>query len=264
MESLQSGILAFVQGATEFLPISSSAHLILFPSLFGWQDQGLAFDIAVHVGTLLASVTYFRVQIAAILSAWFRSVLGGERSAESRLGWLLLIASIPVALAGAFAYELVQNEFRSATVIAIATVVFAVLLWYADRFRRAQRTLNDLRLSDAIFIGLGQALAIIPGTSRSGVTITVALLLGLSRQEASRFAFLLAIPAITMAGGWQSIQLIVSDTTVDWPNFGFAMAVSALVAYISIHFFLTFIEKVGMWPFVLYRLLLGAIILTIL
>lgn len=264
MEFIQSGILALIQGATEFLPISSSAHLILLPSQLGWHDQGLAFDIAVHVGTLFASVAYFRSDIRAIVYAWFVSIQRGEVSAESRLGWAILVASIPVALAGALAYDFVQNDLRSVTVVGAATLVFALLLWYADRYRRGQRTLNELRLTDALLIGLGQALAIIPGTSRSGITMTVALGLGFSRKEASRFAFLLAIPTIAMAGGWQLLQLVLGAGAVDWVLFGTAAALSALVAYFCIHYFLTFIEKIGMLPFVLYRLLLGVIILVVL
>ena len=260
MEYVQSGILAFIQGATEFLPISSSAHLILFPTLFGWQDQGLPFDIAVHVGTLIASIGYFRQQIVEIAGAWFGSIMGRESSQESKLGWFIIVASIPVAVSGALAYDLVGSELRSVTVIGLATLIFALLLWYADARRRGQRTLNDLRLKDAILIGLGQAIAIIPGTSRSGITITVALMLGMNRKDAARFAFLLAIPAIAMAGGWQMLQLMASDISVDWVLFGFAIVVSAAIAYLSIHYFLVFIEKIGMLPFVVYRVLLAIVI----
>jgi len=263
-EFLQSGIIAVVQGSTEFLPISSSAHLILLPSLFSWQDQGLAFDIAVHMGTLIASLTFFRSQIIAIVSAWLKSIAGADSSPESRLGWALIVASIPVAVAGALAYDLVKSEFRSVTVIGLATIVFALLLWVADRYRRGTRTLTELRLTDAFLIGIGQALAIIPGTSRSGITMTVALGLRYSRQEAARFAFLLAIPAIGMAGGWQFLQLMMSDTSVDWPRFLLAAAISALIAYLVIHSFLALIEKIGMLPFVLYRMGLGVMILLLL
>ncbi len=264
MELIQSVFLALIQGATEFLPISSSAHLILLPTLFGWRDQGLAFDIAVHVGTLVASVAYFRTQIFSIAISWCGSIVGRGNTAESRLGWFIIVASIPVAVAGAFAYDLVQDELRSVTVIGLATLLFGLLLWYADRFRRGRRTLDDLRLTDALLIGLGQAVAIIPGTSRSGITMTVALMMGLNRKESARFAFLLAIPAIVMAGGYQFLQLMLSDIEVDWLQFGTAMLVSAAVAYLCIHYFLAFIERIGMLPFVLYRVLLAAFILTIL
>lgn len=264
MELWQSGVLALIQGATEFLPISSSAHLILLPTLFGWHDQGLAFDIAVHVGTLFASLVYFRVQISEIAGAWFKSLLGSGTTAESKLGWFIIVASVPVAVSGALAYDLVENELRSVTVIGLATLLFALLLWYADHFRRGQRTLRELRLTDALLIGLGQALAIIPGTSRSGITMTVALMVGLNRKEAARIAFLLAIPVIAMAGGWQVLQLIVSEIEINWLQFTIATAISAVVAYLCIHYFLVFIEKIGMLPFVIYRVLLAAFILIIL
>ena len=264
MEFVQYSILAFIQGVTEFLPISSSAHLILFPSVFGWHDQGLQFDIAVHVGTLLASVAYFRSQISNIAVAWLDSISGRGTSREAKLGWCIIVASIPVAVVGFLAYEVVKNELRGTVVIGLATLCFAILLWYADHFRRGNKTLDDLRLTDALMIGLGQAVAIIPGTSRSGITMTVALMLGFNRRDAAQFAFLLAIPTIMMAGGWQFMQLVVNDMPVDWLLFGLAMALSAAVAYASIHYFLELIEKIGMLPFVIYRAVLAIVILTFL
>ncbi len=257
IDFVQTGILSVIQGATEYLPISSSAHLVLFPMLFDWSDQGLAFDIAVHVGTLFASILYFRMQLTEIVTDMCLSMLRRRHTAASRLGWLMVVASAPVALAGALLYNVVQHDFRQVNVIGWATLLFALLLWYADGKRRGELTLQQLTIKTAILIGLGQALAIIPGTSRSGITMTIALLLGFSRQEAARFAFLLAIPAIAMAGGWQSLQLLVSDVEIDGYQFGFAMFTSALVAYLCIHYFLIYIEKVGMLPFVLYRVLLA-------
>ncbi len=264
VEFVQATVLSVIQGATEYLPISSSAHLILLPAIFGWRDQGLAFDIAVHVGTLLASIVYFRARLTGILLAWVASIRNQERndSIDYRLGWFMIAASVPVALAGAFAYGLVQDELRSVTVIGLATSVFALLLWYADRFRRGERTLTQLQFRDALLIGLGQALAIIPGTSRSGITMTAALMLGLNRRAAAEFAFLLAIPAIAMAGGWQFLQLL-QGSAVDWVPFGFAVCASGVVAFLCIHYFLTYIERVGMLPFVIYRLLLGLVILLV-
>ena len=205
---LSSGILAFIQGATEFLPISSSAHLIVLPHFFGWGDQGLAFDIAVHVGTLAASITYFRIEIWRIFVAWLRSVAGRGVSSDAKTGWFIIIASIPVAVVGVLIHGLVETDLRSPVIIGLTTVVFALLLWYADRYRRGQRTLDSMSWKDAVLIGLGQAIALVPGTSRSGITMTVGLLLGFSRKESAKFAFLLAIPAIAMAGGWQFLVLI--------------------------------------------------------
>ena len=259
-----SGILAFIQGATEFLPISSSAHLIMFPVLFGWDDQGLAFDIAVHVGTLIASVAYFRSTWTAIASAWLQSAVGRGTSPQVRIGWHIVVASIPVAVVGFLAHELVENELRSTVVIGIATLVFALWLWYADQFKRGTRTIDSLRLSDAVLIGLGQAVAIIPGTSRSGITITIALMLGLTRKEAAKFTFLLAVPAIAMAGGWQFLNLVMSDASTDWMLFGYTTGLSAVIAYLCIHYFLKFIEYVGMLPFVLYRIAVAIVILALL
>ncbi len=259
-EYLSSGLLAFIQGATEFLPISSSAHLVILPHFFGWRDQGLAFDIAVHVGTLTASLTYFRDDIRKILVAWLRSFSRRENSREAKTGWFIVIASVPVAVAGVLFHGFVENELRSPFVIGSATVIFALLLWYADRFRRGGRTLDSMNWKDAMLIGMGQAVALIPGTSRSGITITVGLLLGLSRKESAKFAFLLAIPAITMAGGWQLLVLAASDSVTDWLLFAYSVVISAVVAYLCIHYFLQFIERVGMMPFVLYRLVLGVAI----
>ena len=260
---MNSGILALIQGATEFLPISSSAHLIIIPHLFSWRDQGLAFDIAVHLGTLIASVSYFRLEIFSILRGWIQSFTGEGPSDESKLCWFIIVASIPVAITGALAHELVEKELRSVEVIAMATLAFGVLLWYADWFRRGERQLNTLRFRDAILIGLGQAVAIIPGTSRSGITITVALMLGLTRQDAAKFAFLLAIPVIAMAGGWQFLSLATSNQETNWLLFGYATAISAVVAYLCIHYFLRFIEKIGMLPFVIYRVVLALAIFTL-
>ena len=260
---MNSGILALIQGATEFLPISSSAHLIIIPHLFSWRDQGLAFDIAVHLGTLIASVSYFRLEIIRILQGWFQSFTGEGPTDESKLCWFIIVASIPVAITGALAHELVEKELRSVEVIAMATLAFGVLLWYADWYGRGERQLNTLRFRDAILIGLGQAVAIIPGTSRSGITITVALMLGLTRHDAAKFAFLLAIPVIAMAGGWQFLSLTTSNQETNWLLFGYATAVSAVVAYLCIHYFLRFIEKIGMLPFVIYRVVLALAIFTL-
>ena len=262
-EFIQAGILAFIQGATEYLPISSSAHLIVLPRFLSWEDQGLAFDISVHVGTLIASVWYFRKDVIEIAVAWLRSFTGKGLSEKSQLGWFIIIASIPVAIVGATLNEFVENELRSIPVIAGTTVIFALLLWYSDRFRRGKRSISNLRWQDAILVGLGQSLAVIPGVSRSGITMTVGLMLGLDRKSAARFAFLLAIPVITMAGSWQIYNWIDSGAQTDWLIFGFAVVVSAVVAYLCIHYFLKFIENIGMLPFVLYRLFLGMVLITL-
>ena len=262
-EYFTAGFLAFIQGLTEFLPISSSSHLIIIPHFLGWQDQGLAFDIAIHVGTLIASVSYFREDITKILIGCFCHVTGRGYSSEARLGWGLAIATLPVIVAGFALHEFVENELRSITVIGFATLGFGLLLWFADVFKRGQRSVNSLRLKDVVLIGMGQAFALIPGASRSGVTLTICLMLGMNRQDASRFTFLLAIPVISMAGAWQFLTLLGSEQNTNWILFGFATAISAIVAYFCIHYFLKTIEKIGMLPFVIYRILLAILIFTL-
>ncbi len=262
-EFIQAGLLAFIQGATEYLPISSSAHLIILPHVLSWKDQGLAFDIAVHVGTLAASVWYFRSDLLQIATAWLQSLAGRQSTKQSDLAWFIIIASIPVAISGMLLSDWVQNELRNVDVIAAATVLFALALWISDRFFRGKRSVGDLQWRDALLIGLGQSLAVIPGVSRSGIAITVGLLLGLDRKNASRFAFLLAIPVIAMAGVWQFYQWMQADRQIQWLVFVLAAAVSAAVAYLCIHYFLKFIDNIGMLPFVLYRLALGLMLFAL-
>jgi undecaprenyl-diphosphatase len=252
-----------LQGLTEFLPISSSAHLILLPNLLGWEDQGLAFDVAVHVGTLLAVMIYFRHELQRLLGAWFASCLYRQMNVDARLAWLLLLATVPAALAGLLLYDVVETYLRSPLVIALATIGFGLLLGVADRRGRQERSEDTLMLTDAIWIGLAQALALIPGTSRSGITMTAGLALGLTRSAAARFSFLLSIPVILMAGGFESLQLLQQSTPVAWSDLLLGTAVAAISAYLCIHFFMRLIERIGMLPFVAYRLLLGVFLLLL-
>jgi len=263
MDNLQAIILALVQGITEFLPISSSAHLILVPHLLGWTDQGLAFDVAVHVGTLSAVVFYFRAQLARMTVAWLQSCAGRGVSGDARLAWLVLLGSVPVALAGLLFHSLIEGELRSPLVIAVTTIGFGLLLWFADRLGRRVRDTGSLGVRDVVLIGLAQALALIPGTSRSGITMTAALALGLTRTDAAHFSFLLSIPAILMAGGYEGWKLLNDTGPVQWDAILLGTAVSAVSAWLCIHFFLRLIERIGMWPFVVYRLLLGAVLLAV-
>lgn len=188
MSTFEAIILALIQGLTEFLPISSSAHLILPSQLLGWQDQGLAFDVAVHVGTLAAVVFYYRQQVAELAIGWL-GTFHGNYTPASRLAWFIIWATVPAGLAGLFGGDLLENYGRSALVIATTTIVFGLLLWYADRRASEKAALASLTLRQAMFIGIAQAIALIPGTSRSGITITAGLLLGLTRTDAARFSF---------------------------------------------------------------------------
>ena len=253
-------VLALVQGLTEFLPISSSAHLILPSQVLGWPDQGLAFDVAVHVGTLLAVIVYFRRDIYQLIVAWLRQVSGKGSSQEARLAWYVILATIPAGLAGVLGNNWIEANLRSALVIALATIGFGVLLGVADR-KTGSRGMEKLDLKDAVTIGLAQAVALIPGTSRSGITMTAALFLGLTRDTAARFSFLLSIPLIMAAGLLKGLELVKTGTESQWDIIGVGSLISALSAYACIHFFLAFLEKISFMPFVIYRLILGVLLL---
>lgn len=258
MDNLHAIYLALLQGLTEFLPISSSAHLILLPRLLGWTDQGLAFDVAVHVGTLVAVLAYFRVEVLQLLSAWLRSLATRQADADARLAWFVILGTIPAAVLGLLLHNVVETWLRSPLVIAAATIGFGVLLGVADWRGRQRRDEHALRVGDVIFIGLAQALALVPGTSRSGITMTAGLALGMTRSAAARFSFLLSIPLIMMAGGYETLKLVEQAEPVAWQAIVVGAAVSAVSAWLCIHFFLKLIERIGMMPFVIYRLLLGA------
>ena len=261
MDNTHAIALALLQGLTEFLPISSSAHLVLLPTLFGWADQGLAFDVALHVGTLAAVVGYFRHEVVALLSAWLRSISRRQIDPEARLAWLVLLGTLPAAVAGLLFSDLVETWLRSPLVIAGTTIVFGLLLGWADRYCQHWRDEHSTTIKDALLIGLAQAVSLIPGTSRSGITMTMGLALGLSRSAAARFSFLLSIPIIILAGGYESLKLAEEAAPVDWNALLLGTAVSAISAFLCIHYFLRLIERVGMMPFVIYRLLLGGVLL---
>ena len=261
MDIFQAIALAVLQGLTEFLPISSSAHLILLPILVGWEDQGLAFDVAVHVGTLTAVVVFYRKDLAKIIGAWAGSIVGKGFNEEAKLAWYVGLGTIPVGLVGISLSDPMQEALRSPLVIAGATIVFALLLWWAEKRAKEQR--DTVTLMDAIMVGLFQAIALIPGTSRSGITITAGLLLGLKREYAAKFSFLLSIPVIALAGSLKALELYQSDIVVLWDFMFIGAAVSAVVAYVSIAWFLKLLNKVGMIPFVWYRLVLGIVLIAV-
>ncbi len=255
--------LAILQGLTEFLPISSSAHLILLPIIAGWQDQGLAFDVAVHVGTLSAVIFYFRKTLKTLISDWSQSVILRKQSGDSYLAWAVLLATIPAGLAGLLLNDLVDTYLRSPVVIATTTIGFGLLLGWADWYGKRQRTLNHLNWKDILYIGIAQAISLIPGTSRSGITMTAGLMLGLDRQAAAQFSFLLSIPIIFLAGGWITVKLINSALPIEWSVLAYGALFSAISAYLCIYFFMKLINQIGMLPFVIYRLILGCILLVL-
>ncbi len=257
MTLIQIIVLAVVQGLTEFLPISSSAHLILVPVISEWPDQGLAFDVAVHVGTLSAVVWYFRHEVMTMVRDWGQSCLQRQQVGDSRLAWAVILGSIPVAVAGLLLHDLVDTVLRSPLVIAWATIGFGVLLWLADYLGPRTRNEHHIGWKDVVFIGVAQAIALIPGTSRSGITMTAGLIMGLTRQASARFSFLLSIPVIIMAGGYESLKLI-EQGGIEWMPMVLGTLLSGITAYLCIHWFLKLLERIGMLPFVIYRLLLGA------
>lgn len=269
MEFFQIVILALVQGVTEFLPISSSAHLLLPSSLLGWPDQGLAFDVAVHVGSLVAVVIYFRDDILRLITAWFsglnRSLQLNEcEQQDCRLAWFIILGTIPAGLAGLLFNDFIESHLRSIAVVAVTTIAFGLLLQVADsrhshRLESDAKTLASLTVKTVIFIGVCQAFALIPGTSRSGVTITAALFLGIGRTDAARFSFLLSIPIIVLSGGFKALELL-SESSVPWLELLLGASLSAISAYVCIHYFLSYINRLGMLPFVVYRLGLGGVL----
>lgn len=259
-------VLALIQGLTEFLPISSSAHLLLVPQFTNWQDQGLAFDIVLHFGSLLAVITYFRQELYQLLMGWCSSFKSGA-NAQSRLAWAVILSTIPVGLAGLFFKTFIEQSLRSGVYMGYSLIIFGLLLGWADwRYsRKKQKGLevtcsNEYQLSkkQIIVIALAQALALIPGTSRSGITITAGLLVGLTREASARFSFLLSIPVIALAALLQMTELSVQTEPLEWQPLLAGTLVSAFSAYLCIHWFLRLINRFGLQPYVFYRLLLGA------
>ena len=259
MTLIQIIVLSLIQGLTEFLPVSSSAHLILGSKVFSWPDQGLVFDVATHLGTLLAVLVYFRKDLWNMLTPWF---VAGEGNAESRqLGLTLVVASIPAILAGGLLHGWVESSLRDVRIIAYSTIGFGLLLWWADaRFAR-NKQLADMNMKSGLLIGLAQMLALVPGTSRSGITITMGRMLGFDADTAARFSFLLSIPIIAAAGAYGLLRLFMNDAPIDGFQFGLAVLVSALAGWLCIAAFLALLQRVGLVPFVIYRLALGLALL---
>ncbi|MFM1569170.1 MAG: undecaprenyl-diphosphate phosphatase [SAR86 cluster bacterium] len=253
MDTLQLILLSLVQGLTEFLPVSSSAHLVLLSEFLGEEDQGIIFDVGVHFGTLLAALVYFRSDLKKMIIN-----LGSHKllSEENNLTTNLVIGVIPILLAGFLLRDFVNLHLRNSEVIAYATIIFGIFL-YTAQLRKGKEDLDSVNLKQALIIGLFQCLALIPGTSRSGITITAGLFLGLSATAASRFSFLLAIPTIGAIALAELIRISFIDITDNGTELSIALIISFLVAYISIDMFLKLIDRIGFTPFVIYRLLLG-------
>lgn len=277
MTLLQVVVLALIQGLTEFLPVSSSAHLIFPSKLLGWNDQGLAFDVAVHVGTLLAVVCYYLSDLVKISTYTIEACIRRRQTPISKVGFCLIIATIPVCISGLLFEEQISSWARSLEIIAWATIGYGLLLGLASYLNRhfiwpniinneggRADSLRGLSYVQAIIIGLSQALAIIPGTSRSGITLTAGLFLGLRPEAAARFSFLLSIPVILASATFEGIKLYKHPELfeqADYLSMSLGILLSFFTALIVIHLFMKFIAKSGMALFVIYRLLLGAALL---
>ncbi len=260
MSILHIVVLALVQGITEFLPISSSGHLVLVPVLTGWPDQGLLIDVAVHVGTLFAVLIYFRRDVLAVL-AGVLDLLRGRWTGDARLALWLAVATLPVIAAGFVLKALVPDGLRSVELIAWATIGFGVLLWIADRLGGVDNGVGTMTLRQALLIGLAQVLALIPGTSRSGITMTAARALGFSRPEAARFSLLLSIPAIGGAGVLLGLDLAEADNLALTRDALLAGGLAFVSAILAIWAMMAWLRRATFTPFVVYRLILGAALL---
>ena len=261
MTPLHAIVLGIVQGATEFLPVSSSGHLILVPRLFGWPDQGLAFDAAVHLGTVLALLIYFTGDLRRLAAG----ILEG-RPADLRLAAGVVLGSIPAGLAGLAFQRVIESKLRSVTVVAVSTILWALVLWYADR-RAARNRVHDLRevgVGRALAVGFAQPLALVPGTSRSGITLSAGLLAGLDRATAARFAFLLGLPITLAAGLLEASTLVHAGSTGDGLGvIALGVTTSFVAGLAAIRFLVSYLQRRTLLVFVFYRIALGVLLLWI-
>lgn len=262
-------VLGIVQGLTEFLPISSSAHIRIFGDLFGWGDPGAAFTAVIQLGTEAAVITYFAKDIGRIISHWFRSLpfAGRKRlpasDPDARMGWIVIFGTIPIGVLGLLFQDAIETKLRNLYIVAVVLALFAVILGWADRKSKRTKSLEKMTLGDGVLVGFGQAMALIPGVSRSGGTITVGLLLGYTREAAARVSFLLAIPAVVLSGFFQLAKNIDTASLAAGPTV-LATIVSFVVGYAVIVWFLKLISTRSYMPFVLYRIILAIVVVALL
>jgi undecaprenyl-diphosphatase len=266
MNLFEAVVLGIVQGLTEFLPISSTAHLRIVPALLGWDDPGAAFTAVTQIGTLVAVFVYFRRDISTLGIAFARSImhLRPFETADARMAWWIMFGTIPIGIFGLLFKDMIETDLRSLHVIAASLIILALVLAAAERYGTRRRDISTMKITDTQLIGLAQALALIPGASRSGTTITAGLFLHLNREDAARFSFLLSIPAITLSGMYQLFQL--RDNLAG--DFGIALlvavVVSGIVGYLSIEFLLRYLRTHSTALFIVYRLALGVAIYVLL
>jgi undecaprenyl-diphosphatase len=273
-EYFEAVVLGVLQGLTEFLPISSSAHLRIYPAFFGWDDPGAGFTAVVQIGTELAVVIYFAKDIWRIANAWLRSLWQPQWRGhpDARMGWFVILGSVPIVVLGVTLKDTIETEFRSLWIIGTTLIVLGVILGIADRVGDTDRKIGDLTLPHALLYGAAQALALIPGVSRSGATISMGRFLGYDREAATRFAFLLAIPAVVGAGIFQLQEVVgcdpASGAEACATNYGAmptlaATIVSFVVGYTAIAWLLRYVTTHSYLPFVIYRIALGTITLAL-
>lgn len=265
MSAIEAIILGIVQGLTEFLPISSTAHVRLVPALFGWEDPGAAFTAVIQLGTMAAVVIYFRADLWRIGTTWLRSLFNSSLRSEhdARMGWFILLGTLPVGIFGFIFKDQIETAARSLWVIGIVMIVFSLVMAAADRVAERNRDIEQIGRSDAIFIGLFQALALIPGVSRSGSTISAGLFRGLDEVAAARYSFLLSVPAV-VASGLFELRKIGEDGTHATASMTALAAVLAFVSgYAAIAFLLRWLSTHNLTPFVVYRLIVGAAVLAL-
>lgn len=261
MTIVQALFLGIIQGITEFLPISSSGHLIFLPSIFGWEDQGLAFDVVVHLGSLLAVIVFFRNKLWKILKGFFAQ----DDLQNRNLGLLLILSIIPAGIIGLFFGDFIETGFRSATVVGFGLIFWGVLLGLADKYSNKlqnPKNLEKANWKNALFIGCAQAIALIPGTSRSGITMTAGLFAKFDRKSAAEFSFLMSVPVIGLAGALKIFELLsfgLGQLSLEILSVGFIA--SALSGFIAISGLMKLIQRWSFMPFVYYRVVVGILIL---
>ena len=260
VDYLQAIVLGLIQGLTEFLPISSSAHLRILPEVFGWGDPGAAFTAVIQIGTELAVLLFFWRDIWRIASTWLKSLVKPEYRGhlDARMGWFIIFGSVPIVVLGILLKDTIEQDFRSLWLIGTTLVVGGIVLGIADRVGRTDKTLKQLSLRDAVLMGVAQAFALIPGVSRSGATLSMGRFLGYERETATRYAFLLAIPAVIGAGVFELKDVPNGDNLYGWGPTILATVVSFIVGYAAIAWLLRYVSTHSYTPFVLYRIVLGA------
>lgn len=265
MTWFEAVVLGIIQGLTEFLPISSSAHLLIVSQLFGWEDPGAAFTAVTQIGTETAVIIYFRREIVAILKAWSRSIYDADarHDPDARMGWLVLIGTIPIAVLGLTFATQIETVARNLWLTAVMLIVFGIILGVADALGARVKTERELTVRDGVLFGLAQSLALIPGVSRSGATISAGLAMGYTRGAAARYAFLLAIPAV-LASGFYEATKIGDDTTVAWGPTILATLIAFVVGFAVIAWLMRWLSTKSYLPFVIYRLALGTLVLVLL